>query len=108
MLKDKYVVFKKEEFDKWIQTGASGPASGDEPESLADHFVLRSKDVFAAPALHGYGHTIQSMLDVDAVLRERTGRGLLTEDQRESFGQLADDIVMLALEWQRRVSKLPD
>lgn len=101
MLKDKYVVFKKDDFAKWVH-------GGEEPDMLVDCFVLRSKDVFAAPALHGYGHTIQSMLDVDGVLRERTGHGLLTDDQRESFSALADDIVMLALEWQRRVSKLPD
>lgn len=77
---DKYIVFKREEFDQFLTAVA---AFGDEhqccdlpilPEHLKDATVIRGQDVFAGPALHTYA----AMIGIVAAMNEGDVRARLT------------------------------
>ena len=62
---EKYIVFKREEFNKWLidTFGPTPRAEGRligiaEALSLDDAVVIRTKDPFAGPALHCYAATM--------------------------------------------------
>lgn len=73
-----------------------------DPETF---FVLRRSDVFAAQALFGYAHTIQSVLEIDGL----PGRSAsLTPEEANRLRELADYVFDLAVTWSRQATKLPD
>lgn len=57
---EKYIVFKRKEFEALIRDVTPGPHSARAvlEESLADATVIRGQDLFAAPALDSYANSI--------------------------------------------------
>jgi len=57
---EKYIVFKRQEFEEWIKTrGGIGITL---PSFLEDATVIRGQDLFAAPALDVYAASIAIVL----------------------------------------------
>ena len=56
---EKYVVFKRSEFEQWYQKVVS---VGPRPMILNDTTVIRGQDLFAAPALDVYAASIAIVL----------------------------------------------
>jgi hypothetical protein len=52
---EKYIVFKRDEFNAWWEEHY-GPLPT--PQELEDAVVIRTHDIFAGPALHVYAHSI--------------------------------------------------
>jgi hypothetical protein len=74
------------------------------PQLGADEFfVLRRQDAFAASALHGYAHIVQSILEV-----AQRRPGVLTPDETDRLNELADKVSNLASHWQTHTTKIPD
>jgi hypothetical protein len=101
-LEEKYVVFKRADFDRFVMT-AGLPKTFRIPEPL-ESFVLRPQDTFAASAIYGYAHLLQSGLELDAI---RSG-AVFTDDERARLKDLADQVHNLANEWQGLATKVPD
>lgn len=60
---DKYVIFKKAEFDWWYnRLGHQAPLSP--PELVRDGVVIRRQDIFSPPALDAYANAITIALQV--------------------------------------------
>jgi hypothetical protein len=56
---DKYLVFNREEFERWIYKINVLPEDGSKvPEPIKDAVVIRRQDLFAGPALHTYAASI--------------------------------------------------
>lgn len=67
MLSDeKYVVFKRAEFENWVKNLAAGEPADKlvAASALGDAVVIRKQDVFAAPGLYAYANVIQTGLDL--------------------------------------------
>lgn len=67
---DKYIVFKREEFDKFVTNLLIEPhilLHKLEEIELDDAIVIRRQDVFAPPALDAYANSIQIALSLGAV-----------------------------------------
>ena len=58
---EKYVVFKREDFDRWA-LALPDTQYGRMPFSLKDAVVIRTQDVFAAAGLSAYAHNIETYL----------------------------------------------
>lgn len=58
---DKYVVFKRDEFNEWLDGDRK---DRDLPRYLDDAVVIRRQDVFAAPALDAYANCISAAVQV--------------------------------------------
>jgi hypothetical protein len=65
MIDEKYLVYKREEYEAWLNQDSDGPALR-RPEPLKDAVVIRTQDIFAAAGLSAYTHTL-------AVLIKRAG-----------------------------------
>lgn len=86
----KYVVFR---------------AGDPEPLDEGSYFVVRSSDIFASAGIYGYAHSIQSMLEVDALPE----RQFLRSGEREYLESMADDLFQIGLAWNQAASrKIPD
>jgi hypothetical protein len=59
----KYVTFKKEEWDAYVLALGKAPC----PMPLDDAVVIRTKDPFAGPALHGYAATMALYVNLSHV-----------------------------------------
>lgn len=80
-------------------------AGDPEPLEEGTYFVVRSTDIFASAGLYGYAHSIQSMLEVDALPE----RQFLQSGEREYLESLADDLFQVGLAWNQAASrKIPD
>lgn len=99
-ISEKYVVFKKEDFDHW-RTTENAEVRDLDGDIIHDVFVLRSSDVFAAPTLHAYAGAVATTIDLDAT------RGFLSDNEKRQYTALADGVTELALEWQRASTRLP-
>lgn len=78
-----------------------------EPEPLPEgsYFVVRSSDIFASAGIYGYAHSIQSMLEVDAL----PGRSFLGDAERAYLESMADALFQVGLLWnQEQARKIPD
>lgn len=66
MKDEKYVVFKKSEFDAWWQQPTVGGSHHrlPSPEAVHDAVVIRRQDVFAPPALDAYANGITVVLEI--------------------------------------------
>lgn len=101
MQDDKYVVFKKEELDKWL-------ARHDDlmmPKRVEDAVVIRCQDVFAPPALDAYGNAILCVIEahhsVPALVDNNINRLQQLQDIADYFHRRATEA------WQMQ-RKLPD
>ncbi len=59
---EKYVVFKRKEFDDWYDSLTE--ISDSPPSSVEDAVVIRRQDVFAPPALDAYANSIQACIEI--------------------------------------------
>lgn len=89
---DKYVVFKKADWDEAISQRLGEHA----PElvrlyAVPDAVVLRLQDVFTKPALYAYGNGIQNAVDIMMAVSD----GILEEECKELI-TIADRIIELA------------
>lgn len=89
---DKYVVFKKSDWDEAITQKLGEHA----PElvrlyGVEDAVVLRLQDVFTRPALYAYGNGIQNAVDIMMAVSD----GMLEEECQELIS-IADSIIELA------------
>ena len=86
----KYVVFR---------------AGDPEPLEEGSYFVIRSSDIFASAGIYGYAHSIQSMLEVDAL----PGRRFLAPAEREYLEHMADVLFQVGLDWNQAAGRrIPD
>lgn len=60
---DKYVVFKKEQFDHWMRRVRAFKPD-DHPDMLKDAIVIRRQDIFAGPGLHAYAAAISTVIEM--------------------------------------------
>lgn len=94
----KYIVQKIESESDHI-----GPKVRMEVLEEGTYFVIRSQDVFGAAALYGYAHLLQTGLELDRI------RPRLSDEECGRLERLAEDVVKLAHEWQKRGdAKIPD
>lgn len=97
MIDEKYVVFKREEFQRWYQTVDS--AGGTVPMALDDATVIRGQDLFAGPALHAYAASIAIAVKILANT---------DPDLAKSLRDVADYFSERAAEADEISHKLPD
>lgn len=105
MRDDKYIVFKRSDWDDWRErVGTDSAAAFRTPPSLDDAVVIRKQDIFAGSALHAYASSITTALEIidyhNVVLGGRH-RQRLDEIRDYFFEQAleADDV---------RTKKVPD
>lgn len=107
MKDEKYIVFKREDWDRYTSRSGCGANVAKALLPLDDAVVIRTQDVFAAPALDGYANAI------------RTGMAIATlgplENNAEAneihwrLGEIADYFHDRACEsWERGDKKIPD
>ncbi len=100
----KYVVFKREEFERWItlylrHSNIRRPM----PKPVPDATVIRGQDVFAAPALHAYANAMAVAL---AIIK---GSPTTPDELRERLTKTADYFHGRAVEAETTdYRKLPD
>jgi hypothetical protein len=105
---DKYVVFKRDEFEQWLGTVASPthPTDPDEYERAAsalvvdDAVVIRRQDIFAAPMLECYAASISVAADVIQQRGDEVGT--------KGLRKIADYFQRQADEARDTTSKVPD
>lgn len=61
---EKYIVFKKDEFQEWFETAANDSVPFPIPNPVPDAVVIRRQDVFAPPALDCYANSISVALEL--------------------------------------------
>lgn len=66
-------------------------------------FVIRDTDVFAAQALWGYAHLVQSALELDAL----PFRNFLTIEEKRNLQDLIESLSALADKWKFKTKKVP-
>jgi hypothetical protein len=105
MKDDKYIVFKRGEFEEWLALLAVEHelpfTSGDIPEmpsDLEDATVIRGQDLFAAPALDAYAAMIGIVMKF----------GGMTPETRKELQQAADYFHDRANESRDIAFKTPD
>lgn len=105
MSDDKYITFKRDEFDEWVANLMNDveilmPNVVVLPEELQDAVVIRTQDLFAGPALHAYASSIAVAMQV---LRE-----VSHEERALQLSEIADYLFQRAEEADAQVGKLPD
>lgn len=53
---EKYIVFKRSDWDAWT-------VGNEPPEPVEDAVVIRTRDIYAGPALHAYAHAAITTLE---------------------------------------------
>ena len=110
MTDDKYIVFKREDFDEFFRL-----VQADRPyiealtdRSLNDAVVIRTQDVFAGPALHCYAASIS--VAAKLVSAQHIDRDYTEEEasQINRLQQIADYFHERALEADESEQKVPD
>jgi hypothetical protein len=104
MIDTKYVTFKREDLDGWVDDlrGAiykSDVASWVERNQLRDSVVIRLRDAFASAALHTYANSI-------AITAKALGE--LAPSTRDRLQGIADYFHQRACEADEMSNKLPD
>jgi len=98
---DKYIVFKKEEFDAWFDWLTENITDTFvAPDELEDAVVIRTQDLFAGPALHAYASSIAVVIEV---LRQ-----FGHVEQADSLVDVSDYLFQRAEEADAIHGKLPD
>lgn len=80
---EKYVVFKKEDWEEFRQNAEVDGGRVEDPRPLGDAVVIRTQDTFAGPALHAYAGAVMSELEF--------GRSTITANEQETDLQAAAD-----------------
>ena len=93
---DKYVVFKRAEFERWVKVVESYIL--EELTPLDDATVIRGQDLFAAPAFDVYAGSIAIVLKF----------GGMTEEKRINLQRSADYFHERANESRAIAFKIPD
>ena len=96
---DKFIVFKRAE---WEAFWSDSPVLDEPPAPVEDAVVIRTGDVFAAPALHSYAASI--------AVAAKMGRNLDPQQHPEfaNLQRIADYFHERAVEADGRYSKVPD
>lgn len=63
---EKYIVFKREDFEQWLDKYNVARYAAEEI-ALPDAVVIRTKDPFAGPALHGYAASMALYVNLSHV-----------------------------------------
>lgn len=58
---DKFIVFKRDEWDKWKSDGMS---RGEAPDVVEDAVVLRLQDEFASTAIRAYSDAVVTVIGI--------------------------------------------
>lgn len=76
---EKYIVFKRSDWDKFI-TNLTAGYSVVTPDRVDDAVVIRTRDIYAGPALHAYAHAAMTTME------------FLTPEhpEREGIGKVVD------------------
>jgi len=96
----KYLVFKRAEMERWMESNASPGL----PTPLPDAVVIRRQDVFAPPALDAYANAIQCV--IEALLRV-TSASEIIEPNANVPGQ-EDSIYFTPREVAKRLQDVAD
>lgn len=99
MRNDKYIVFKKDEFDELLKDFGFKLKDRTEKLFVSDAVVIRLQDTFAGPALHTYANSI-------AVTAKTLGE--LAPSTRDRLQCIADYFHECAIQADDTRSKLPD
>lgn len=120
MNKEKYIVFKTEEFEKLLDQ------QGDKADAftlihdlsqieLEDFVVIRLADQFAAPALFEYGNAIQTLLDFLRSMEIGSKLSHIGDVSEEEYDDTIDRLIGIrdyffekAQQSQTMTRKLPD
>jgi len=96
---DKYITFKRSEFNRWWGQGSVGGTIHDvpAPEELFDAVVIRRQDLFASPCLATYANMIALV-----------ARHLPDKDQSDDLLAIADYFERQAILAADEGHKLPD
>jgi hypothetical protein len=98
---NKYVVFKRDEWEQWKQERVSDIGTTN-PDEVEDAVVIRRQDVFAPPALDAYANAINVALELPS---ERSIAGI---EQAKKLRDIADYFHEQAkLSWDTH-RKVPD
>lgn len=104
-IEQKYAVLKKADWDAIKKEAPPHTVEALEDCQITDVFVLRSRDVIAAPALFSYASLLQTVVEFDRL------RAVLSPEEQVHYAKLADAVFELGIEWQRKSSidgsKLP-
>lgn len=98
-LPQKYVVFKKEDWDNF-QTMRVEDDESPEPIDPETHFVLRRDDIFSVPQLLGYSNMIVNLIEAAQALGAH-----LSGEEMADLMQRADQVADLAYHWQEVPSR---
>lgn len=107
-LDQKYVVIKTEDWNRITTAYGNRHVARELLEAAippGEFFVLRSSDVLAAGALHGYAHLMLTLVELSHLEGRATP---LSDAESKRLADLADTISQVALEWQTRSRKIPD
>lgn len=100
-MNEKYVVFKREDWDGWLADEGSGPISF--PPEVGDAVVIRKQDLFAPGALSEYGNSIVTVLELCANIRIDIGK-----ERRRHLLDVADYFFTESEDARRGWRKVPD
>lgn len=104
LVDNKYIVFKKEDWHKFVQVLNQKKVDVAGPRRVNDATVIRGQDVFAPPALEAYANAILCVVGVlgDPLAREPGGRMV------EHLKEIADYFHQRAEESYLMQRKFPD
>lgn len=100
-MEQKYVVFKKEDWDRIVGSTVEVPHWTD--DQVHDCFVIRFQDVLAGPGLHAYAGAAQTFLEGMAVRAMGKGR---VEESLEKVRDAAFEAANIADNYPNK--KVPD
>lgn len=100
MMEEKYVVFKSEDWSRYVEMDLSPDKPTPRfPNQIYDAIVIRRQDIFAAPALFEYAGQIRSCMEILQELEQPV------PDQLEGIANYFSEQAELAMKTK---SKLPD
>lgn len=85
---EKYIVFKRDEFDRWMSMDDDNCQDISPPEHLRDAVVIRTKDLIAGPGLHAYAANVQTAIEALDFSQRRTD-GLASTEVDELISRLS-------------------
>lgn len=103
---DKYLVFKREEFTKWLYTNTMHDSWSEHleiaPRPLVDAVVLRLQDKFTAPALRAYRDQVLAVIEI---LESNGYSNVTLTKQLQAVADKFEDFATMAVEMSH---KYPD
>lgn len=108
MSDEKYITFKRAEYEEWLQVERrfqpSALVHASEPEPINDAVVIRTQDIFAAAGLNAYALNIRTYIGgvVNFMPEEMVDKLLEVADYFAAVAQEAEDRLV------RGECKVPD